>query len=107
MFQNKRFVRNTIGEVVDLVNGSGEPNPTGEDDIDAVATGKDLGKEFEEYLEYPKGDPREPMTMDDLENKFNSLAGEKFDDNAKAQLKSDILNCEDMSSGEFMNKLNI
>ena len=25
------------------------------------------GSTFEEYLEYPKGDPREPMTMDDLE----------------------------------------
>jgi len=26
------------------------------------------------YLEFPKGDPREPMTMTDLENKFNALS---------------------------------
>ena len=32
------------------------------------------GREFSEYLEYPKGDPREPMTMEDLEAKFNALS---------------------------------
>ena len=31
------------------------------------------GREVSEYLEYPKGDPREPMTMEDLDNKFISL----------------------------------
>ena len=65
------------------------------------------GKEFSEYLEYPKGDPREPMTIDDLENKFNSLTGDKFDSNAKTQLKEYIFNCEDMSAAQFMNKLNV
>lgn len=28
---------------------------------------------FEEYLEYPKEDPREPMNIKDLRIKFNSL----------------------------------
>ena len=65
------------------------------------------GRQFEEYLEYPKGDPREPMTMDDLENKFNSLAGEKFDAKAKVQIKENIFNCDAMSASEFMNSLNV
>ena len=54
------------------------------------------GREFEEYLEFPKGDPREPMTIDDLENKFNSLAGDKFDADTKIQIKENIFNCENM-----------
>jgi 2-methylcitrate dehydratase len=63
------------------------------------------GRIFEEYLEYPKGDPREPMTMDDLENKFNSLAGDKFDTAAKKQLKEIIFNCEEMTASDFMKSL--
>ena len=65
------------------------------------------GRQFEEFLEYPKGDPREPMTMNDLENKFNSLAGDKFNSEAKSQIKQNIFNCENMSTGEFMDTLNV
>jgi len=32
------------------------------------------GREFSEYIEFPKGDPREPMTIEDIENKFSSLS---------------------------------
>lgn len=109
-FSDKKLNDPRIFEVIDKIKG--EPSQEFEKMFPAkqpskvVVTTND-GKKFEEYLEYPKGDPREPMTMDDLENKFNSLAGEKFDADTKAQLKSDIFNCEDMSSGEFMNKLNV
>ena len=65
------------------------------------------GRTFEEYLEYPKGDPREPMTMDDLENKFNSLVGDKFPDDAKKQLKASIFHCEEMTADVFMDNLTI
>ena len=65
------------------------------------------GRDFSEYLEYPKGDPREPMTMDDLENKFNSLAGDKFDDAAKSTLKENIFDCENKSTSDFINDLNV
>ena len=47
------------------------------------------------------------MTMDDLENKFNSLAGDKFDDAAKSRLKENIFNCENKSASDFMNDLNV
>jgi len=46
------------------------------------------------------------MTMDDLENKFNSLAGNKFDAAAKKQLKKTIFNCEELTASEFMESLN-
>ena len=65
------------------------------------------GQEFSEYLEFPKGDPREPMTIDDLENKFNSLAGDKFNDSAKLKLKGTIFNCDNLSAVEFMENLNV
>ena len=45
--------------------------------------------------------------MEDLENKFNSLAGEKFDDGSKTKIKETIFNCEDMSAAEFMESLNV
>ena len=47
------------------------------------------------------------MTMDDLENKFNSLVGDKLNDDQKKQLKNTIFNCEEMSANDFMTALNI
>jgi 2-methylcitrate dehydratase len=69
-----------------------------------VITTKD-DKQYSEYLEYPKGDPREPMTMEDLENKFNSLASDKFNDSKLLELKELIFNCDEHSARDFMNKL--
>ena len=98
------------GEVIDKIKG--EPSQKFEKMFPAkqpsrvVVTTND-GRIFEEYLEYPKGDPREPMTMDDLKNKFNSLVGEKLTDDAKTQLKETIFNSEEMSAGEFMKLLNV
>jgi 2-methylcitrate dehydratase len=65
------------------------------------------GNEYEQYLEYPKGDPREPMTMDDLENKFNSLATERMDADRMQQLKQMIFSCEDMSARDFVEQLTL
>lgn len=47
------------------------------------------GREFEMQMDYPKGDPREPMTEEDLDTKFRSLAsccmsGKRMDDIKKA-----------------------
>jgi 2-methylcitrate dehydratase len=109
-FSDEKLRDPRIFEVIDKIKG--EPSQEFEKMFPAkqpskvVVTTND-GKEFSEYLEYPKGDPREPMTIDDLENKFNSLAGDKFDSNAKTQLKEYIFSCEDMSAAQFMNKLNV
>jgi 2-methylcitrate dehydratase len=63
------------------------------------------GNEYEQYLEYPKGDPREPMTMDDLENKFNSLAADRMDADRMKQIQEMIFSCETMSARDFVKQL--
>jgi 2-methylcitrate dehydratase len=108
-FSDEKLKDPRIFEVIDKIKG--EPSQEFEKMFPAkqpsrvVVTTND-GRTFEEYLEYPKGDPREPMTIDDLENKFNSLAGDKFDTAEKKQLKETIFNCEEMTASEFMESLN-
>ena len=63
------------------------------------------GKEFSEYLEYPKGDPREPMTMEDLENKFNALSAKLLSEEKQKAVKEIVFNCDELSARDFMNHL--
>lgn len=63
------------------------------------------GKEFSEYLEFPKGHPNEPLTMEDLENKFNSLSENLFIIKRRQEIKHTIFNCEQLSARKFMSKL--
>jgi 2-methylcitrate dehydratase len=63
------------------------------------------GREFSEYLEYPKGDPREPMSMIDLENKFNSLSHRLLSSGKQKEVKEMIFNCEKFDARSFMSKL--
>ncbi len=65
------------------------------------------GQEFEEYLEYPKGDPREPMSMDDLEAKFNGLSSALLNSDRQREIKDIIFSCETMSCADFMGKLTV
>lgn len=60
------------------------------------------GKEFSEYLEYPKGHPKQPMTVEDLENKFNSLTDESMTSEKQRQIKDMIFNCEGYMARDFM-----
>jgi 2-methylcitrate dehydratase len=63
------------------------------------------GKEYSEYLEYPKGDPREPMTIEDLDNKFKALSSDLLNDQRQTEIKETIFACEKMNVNEFMEKL--
>jgi 2-methylcitrate dehydratase len=63
------------------------------------------GKEFSEYLEYPKGDPREPMTNEDIENKFNALSGSLLNAERQKEIKDMIFTCEGMNARDFITKL--
>lgn len=63
------------------------------------------GKEYSEYLEYPKGNPKEPMTMEDLENKFNGLATPWLSVDKQIKVKDVIFYCENLTAREFMDKL--
>lgn len=63
------------------------------------------GKEYSEYLEYPKGDPREPMSMEDLDTKFSALAEPLFNADQQAEIKKAIFEAETMDASTFMQKL--
>ncbi len=107
-FSDEKLNDPRIFEVIDKIKG--EPSIEFEKMFPAkqpskvVISTKD-GKRYSEYLEYPKGDPREPMTMEDLENKFYSLASDKFNDSELLELKELIFNCDKHSARDFMNIL--
>ncbi len=107
-FSKEKLKDPAIFEVIDKIKG--EPSLEFEKMFPAkqpskvVVTTND-GRVFEEYLEYPKGDPREPMTMEDLENKFNSLAESVLSAERLTEVKELIFNCETVSAREFMSKL--
>ncbi|MFZ5979792.1 MAG: MmgE/PrpD family protein [Candidatus Zixiibacteriota bacterium] len=63
------------------------------------------GKEFAAYLEYPKGDPREPMTDDELQTKFNALADGLLNAERQKKLHKTVFTCEKMSARDFMKEL--
>ncbi len=63
------------------------------------------GQEFSAYLEYPKGDPREPMTEDDLTAKFNALSAELLNAERQEKIRKMIFSCEHMSARAFMKEL--
>jgi len=63
------------------------------------------GKEYEEYIEYPKGDPREPMTINDLEAKFNALSSDLISPQRQGEIKDIIFSCEKIPAREFMANL--
>lgn len=56
------------------------------------------GKEFEKQLDYPKGDPRNPLTDTEIEDKFDALATPVLSDDARKRLKEAVWNLEDLGS---------
>ncbi|MFC1480917.1 MmgE/PrpD family protein [Candidatus Neomarinimicrobiota bacterium] len=61
------------------------------------------GSEHALYLEYPKGDPREPMTMDDLVDKFGALTDPYLTKAGQEQMKENIFYCDTLPGvGHFM-----
>jgi len=107
-FSDEKLKDPRIFEVIDKIKG--EPSIEFEKMFPAKQPSKVVittknGEQYSEYLEYPKGDPREPMTMEDLENKFNSLASDKFNESELSELKELIFNCDKHSARDFMNQL--
>lgn len=65
------------------------------------------GEEFSLYLEYPRGDPREPLSEADLEEKFNALTGSRIPPPRQVALKDLILGCEGHQARDFMARLSL
>jgi len=107
-FADEKLKDPAIFEVIDRIKG--EPSQEFEAMFPAkqpsrvVITTKD-GRTFEEYMEYPKGDPREPMTEEDLTNKFNGLSEAVLDAQRQQEVKDLIFACEGTSARDFMGKL--
>ncbi len=107
-FSDEKMKDPRIWEVIDKIKG--EPSIEFEkmfpdkQPSKVVLKTKD-GKEFSEYLEYPKGDPREPMTMEDIENKFNALSDKILIPERQKEIKDLIFRSEELTAREFMDKL--
>ncbi len=65
------------------------------------------GREFSEYLEYPKGDPREPMTMPDLDAKFAALSAGLASTEKQHRIKELVFNSSGVAAREFMAALEV
>jgi len=64
------------------------------------------GKAVSQYLEYPKGDPREPMTDEEIAVKFNALSSAVLSSERQAEIRTMIYNCENIGqTSELLRKL--
>ncbi len=107
-FSDEKLKDPRIWEVIDRIKGEASEEfekmfPAKQPSKVVVRT-KD-GREFSEYLEYPKGDPREPMSLMDLENKFNALSAKLLTADAQVAKKDIIFTCEQYSARDFMKSM--
>ena len=56
------------------------------------------GREFTKQLDYPKGDPRNPLTDQEVEEKFDALAAPVLSDEARKRLKGTVWSLEKVGS---------
>jgi 2-methylcitrate dehydratase len=56
------------------------------------------GRTFTKQLDYPKGDPRNPLTDAEVEEKFSALAEGVLSERAQKKLKGAIWNLEKVGS---------
>jgi 2-methylcitrate dehydratase len=107
-FSEEKLKDPRIWEVIDKIKGEASVEfekmfPAKQPSKVVVKTKDD--REFSEYLEYPKGDPREPMTTDDLTAKFNALSGPLLSADRQEEIREMIFDCETMNICPFMDKL--
>lgn len=56
------------------------------------------GDELTEQLDYPKGDPRNPLTDEEIEEKFDALAAPVLSDGARTRLKEAVWKLDKLES---------
>jgi len=104
-FSEEKMKDKRIWEVIDKIKGEAslefEKMFPAKQPSKVVVKTKD-GKEYSEYLEYPKGDPREPMTTEDIEAKFNALSSKLLKPDRQRKIKDMIFACEKMAVRDFM-----
>ena len=55
------------------------------------------GRKFTHQVDVPKGDYRDPMTLDELQVKFDALAGPVMTESRRAELKKSVFDLENMA----------
>jgi 2-methylcitrate dehydratase len=63
------------------------------------------GEELTEQLDYPKGDPRNPLTDQEIEEKFDALAAPVLSDGARTRLKQAVWKLDKLDSVSALMKL--
>ena len=63
------------------------------------------GREFTKQLDYPKGDPRNPLSDKEVEEKFDALAGPILSRGARKRLKQAVWKLEELGSITELMKL--
>ncbi len=104
-FSEEKMKDPRIWEVIDRIKGEASEEfeqMFPEKQPSKVLIRRKDGTFHEAYLEYPKGDPREPMTEEDLDAKFGALAGSLLNTDRQATVKSAIFDCEALGAREFM-----
>ncbi len=107
-FSEEKLKDPRIWEVIDKIKGEASDEfdkmfPEKQPSRATIKT-KD-GNVYSEYLEYPKGDPREPMTIEDIDIKFSGLAEGLLSDEKQKSIREVTLNAEKYSAKDFMNHL--
>ena len=107
-FSDEKLKDPRIWEVIDKIKGEASEEfermfPAKQPSKVVIRT-KD-GREESAYLEYPKGDPREPMTVEDIEAKFNALSDGLLSAKRQKEVKKLIFEAEKHSAKDFMKGL--
>jgi 2-methylcitrate dehydratase len=63
------------------------------------------GRELTKQIDYPKGDPRNPLTDQEIEEKFDALAEAVMSSERRQQLKDAVWNLENQDSITKLMKL--
>jgi len=56
------------------------------------------GREFEKQIDYPKGDPRNPLTDQEIEEKFDALAAPVLSEEQRAEVKEAVWRLESLET---------
>ena len=109
-FSDEKLKDERIWQVIDKIKGEASDEfekmfPAKQPSRVVVKTTK--GETFTEYLEYPKCEPRQPMTMEDLTAKFNALSAELLSKDRQTEIREAIFTCEKMSVRNLMSKLTV
>ena len=65
------------------------------------------GKEYSTRVDVPKGDPRDPMTEDEIAVKFNALGGDVIGKDQCKKLQAFIMNLENAKKLDELFELTI